>query len=364
VDWRADVYSLGCIFYEMTAGRPPFASTSIAEACAKHLHETPQPIRFHTPDIPVELDAFTLRLLSKDPGRRVTSTEELEHQLAELGANAPAGGDDDEAPVREVVPTQTSVTTLSSAASTAAAPPPRYRLTALIAAAALVAIVGPIVWLVRVTAEPEGAPEDSGPYPPGAAAPLKLAEDARPATIDTIDAVTTEARKPALIAWLEAANPFVPWRNAHWLHHQVTRREFRQFLESLPVSEALRLQPVTGWDENHPTRPVAWITFERAAAFCKAIGARLPTADEWLAAAGGAWGIDPAGDGRLGPLQEWTSTVRGDFMVVCGGHERMPPKDQAEAASEPLLKHSEAQAGPGSPHHVIARETIGFRCVR
>jgi serine/threonine protein kinase len=350
VDWRADVYSLGCIFYEMTTGRPPFASTSIAEACAKHLHETPQPIRFHAPEVPAELDAFMLRLLSKDPAQRVTSTEELEHQLAELGENAPAGGDD--GPLVGDEPPQTSITTLSSAASTAAAPPPRRRRTAAIAGAAVIATGALVAWQLRATPAPDAAPAPQ--TEPQALIPV----DAPP----PIDAPA--AREPALVTWLEAANPFVPWHGALWLHHQVTRREYRQFLESLPVSEALRLQPVTGWDENNPTRPVAWVTFERAAAFCAAIRARLPTRSEWEQAATGAWGLDPSGDGRPGPLQEWTSTIDDGFVAACGGHERMSPGERARAAGSPLWKPSEAKAGPSPARQLVAAETIGFRCVR
>src|SRR5689334_784241 len=51
IDWRADAYSLGCIVYQMIAGRPPFVSKSIADACAQHLHEVPQPLRDHASDV-------------------------------------------------------------------------------------------------------------------------------------------------------------------------------------------------------------------------------------------------------------------------------------------------------------------------
>jgi hypothetical protein len=163
--------------------------------------------------------------------------------------------------------------------------------------------------------------------------------------------------------WLEAENRFVAWHGARWLAHQVTRREYRRFLESLPVADALRLQPVTGWSDRDPERPVAWVTFERAAAFCQAIGARLPASEQWLAASNGAWAIDPDGSGP-GPLQEWTSTIRDGLVVVCGGHERMSPSERATAASEPLLKSSEAQAGPNAAPNIVASETIGLRCVR
>jgi tRNA A-37 threonylcarbamoyl transferase component Bud32 len=346
VDWRADVYSLGCIVYEMASGRPPFRTSSIAEACEKHLHETPQPLRFHAPDVPPAIDAFTLRLLSKDPAQRVTSTELLEQQLAELTASTPLTGDEPLA-MAPIHPTETAVTTLSSAASTAIGAPQRRRIVAAVAGVVVIAIGAGIAWSLRGGGPPPivTAP---GPAPPPAPPPI----DASP------------PREPALIAWLEAANPFVAWNGAHWLEHQVTRREYRQFLESLPVSEALRHQPVTGWDDSDPSRPVAWVTFERAAAFCQAIHAALPTSEQWLAAAGGAWGLDPGGVGRPGPLREWTSTVRDGLVVVCGGHERMSPAERAAAASEPLMKSSEAQAGPSRTPNVVGAETIGFRCVR
>jgi hypothetical protein len=169
--------------------------------------------------------------------------------------------------------------------------------------------------------------------------------------------------EPPFAGWLEAANPFVAWRGARWLAHQVTCREYRRFLDALPASDAVRLQPVAGRDCD-ALRPVAWVTFERAAAFCRAIHARLPTSEQWLAAAEGAWGLDPTGAGVPGPLQEWTSTVRDGLVMVCGGHAQMSSAEQDIAATSPLMKSNEAQAGPDPAPSVVASETIGFRCVR
>jgi tRNA A-37 threonylcarbamoyl transferase component Bud32 len=352
VDWRADVYSLGCIMYEMAAGRPPFASRSIAEACARHLNDAPSPIRSHAPDVPAAIDAFTLRLLSKDPARRAASTEALEHELAGLAAGAPATIAD-APPYVAPDATQPSMTTLSSAAATRAGTASSHRVTAAIAGAVVLALGGGIAWWALGAAEPPAPP------PPPPRPPVPEAAPPPPRA-----AASSAAAESPLVAWLEAANPFVAWHGAHWLAHQVTRREYRRFLESMPVSDALRFQPVTGWDDGDPVRPVAWVTFERAAAFCRAIQARLPTSDQWLAASKGAWGLDPGGVGRPGPLREWTSTVRDGLVVVCGGHERMSPAEQAAAASEPLMKSSEAQAGPSPAANVVASETIGFRCVR
>ncbi|HMG21258.1 MAG TPA: serine/threonine-protein kinase, partial [Kofleriaceae bacterium] len=270
VDWRADVYSLGCIVYEMAAGQPPFVSKSVAEACAKHLNEAPQPIRRHAPDIAPAVDAFTLRLLAKDRALRIDSTGELERQFTELAAAAPVSSEEFALRQTAEASHNTTVTTLSSAAATSAGPRSGHRLTAAIAGAAVLA-AGAIAawWIAGDGARPAAAP----PQPPVATPPPAPGPDA---------AIAPPA-PPPLVGWLEVANPFVAWRGAHWLAHQVTRREYRRFLESLPEREALRFQPVTGWNERDAMRPVAWVTFERAAAFCRAIGAELPASEQWLA---------------------------------------------------------------------------------
>ncbi|MGH2901445.1 MAG: protein kinase domain-containing protein, partial [Solirubrobacteraceae bacterium] len=365
VDWRADVYSLGCIVYEMVAGRPPFASSSIAEACAKHLHETPQPIRAYAPDVPIAIDTLTLRLLAKDPSLRVASIHALEQQLAEIGAATPAS-DEEALPYDPVATTRAPITTLSSAVSmTTPAPPPHHRRrTALWAGAGAVAIGAVVVWRVLMSGGDPASRDARTQAPPPAAQPTEgsAGSAAAPPPAPAHDAAAAIDREAALVTWLEAANPFVAWRDSQWLAHQVTRREYRQFLESLPVSAALRYQPVTGWDDRDPMRPVAWVTYERAAAFCRAIHAELPTSEQWQAASRGAWGLDPAGAGRPGPLQDWTSTVHDGFVVVRGGHERNSPEEREAAARSPLMKSSEAQAGASPPANVVASETIGFRC--
>ncbi|HEX4418912.1 MAG TPA: bifunctional serine/threonine-protein kinase/formylglycine-generating enzyme family protein [Kofleriaceae bacterium] len=356
VDWRADAYSLGCILYKMAAGRPPFNSASIAEACAKHLHETPQPIRSHTPDVPAGIDTLTLRLLAKDPAQRAPSIETIEHQLAELAGTAPDTSV--EPRFDPVTSTQMAASTLSSAGSLALpgtgptlSPRRRWRVGAIGAAVIAVAAISSVsIWSGK-SGEPGPAP---GPrridVPPADAA---LPPDAPVAPADA-----------ALADWLEAANPFVDWHGARWLAHQVTRREYHQFLESMPAGDALRLQPVNGWNDRDPMRPVTWVTYDRAAAFCRAIHASLPSSEQWQAASGGDWGLDPAGTGHPGPLREWTSTIQDGLVVVRGGHERMSPADRRVAATDPLMKSSEAVAGPDPAPNVVASETIGFRCVR
>src|SRR6185503_16069065 len=88
VDARADLYSLGCIFYELLCGRPPFGHGGI-ELIASHLRDVPPPPRALAPWIPPPIEQVILQLLEKQPGRRLQSCAAL---IAALDAAAAASG--------------------------------------------------------------------------------------------------------------------------------------------------------------------------------------------------------------------------------------------------------------------------------
>jgi serine/threonine-protein kinase len=81
VDGRSDIYSLGCVLFEMVTGRPPFLGDSPVAVASKQVLEQPiAPSRLN-PDVTGDLDAVTLRALAKHPANRYQSAEEMRADL-------------------------------------------------------------------------------------------------------------------------------------------------------------------------------------------------------------------------------------------------------------------------------------------
>ncbi len=81
VDPRSDLYSLGCVLYEMTTGQAPFAGESAVAIAYKHVQENPVPPRQIDPALPETLEAITLKCLAKNPANRYPSAHDLRADL-------------------------------------------------------------------------------------------------------------------------------------------------------------------------------------------------------------------------------------------------------------------------------------------
>ncbi|MQF82344.1 MAG: PGF-pre-PGF domain-containing protein, partial [SAR202 cluster bacterium] len=93
IDPRSDLYSLGCLMYELVTGSVPFSGKSTFEIFNGHVNDTPKPIRDSVEECPEELEAIILKTLEKDPDDRYQNAEDLIAALTEVSnlvSDAPA----------------------------------------------------------------------------------------------------------------------------------------------------------------------------------------------------------------------------------------------------------------------------------
>ena len=92
VDARTDLYSTGCLLYELLTGRPPFTGDSPVTIAYQQIKEDPAPPSRVNPGVPAWADGIVIKALQKDPARRYQSAAEMRHDIHRALAPTPVVG--------------------------------------------------------------------------------------------------------------------------------------------------------------------------------------------------------------------------------------------------------------------------------
>jgi eukaryotic-like serine/threonine-protein kinase len=89
VDARSDVYSTGCLLYELITGSPPFTGDSVVAVAYQHVREDPVPPTTYDDTLSSDVDAVVLKAMAKNPANRYQSAVEMREDLLRAATGQP-----------------------------------------------------------------------------------------------------------------------------------------------------------------------------------------------------------------------------------------------------------------------------------
>ncbi|MEP9384219.1 Stk1 family PASTA domain-containing Ser/Thr kinase [Nocardioides sp. KR10-350] len=124
VDSRSDVYSAGCLLYELLTGRPPFVGDSPVAVAYQHVREMPTPPSDHDTALPPEVDAIVMKSLAKRVEDRYQSAAAMRNDIERYLAGRPVHAVVPPAPATVAGPATAATAVVPSAGGPGAPVPP------------------------------------------------------------------------------------------------------------------------------------------------------------------------------------------------------------------------------------------------